>query len=216
MLYGPAASSTPTATECATLASGFPTAGITVSVTNGNGTYGGPAPSDPVVGFQPASPGWYFWKASYSGDPPNTLSASHNANCSSSTERVEVQRIQTGISTRQFVYPQDKAVITASAGGNLAGTVTFEMFDTAANCAANTSDTVGTGGLLYREALSVAGASPQAKTTNNTSARIAADTTVWWRVAYTSTNAAQLGSLSDCVESTTVSYAGNDAAITLP
>ncbi len=123
-----------------------------------------------------------------------------------------VNQVPTGITTRQFVYPQDKAVITATGGGNLAGSVAFKLYDSAANCAANTA----TGLLFGPVAVSINGPSPQTATTNNTAVAVTSNTTVYWRVTYTSTNAAQLGSSSVCVESTQVTYAGNDATITVP
>ena len=39
--------------------------------------------------------------------------------------------------TRQFVYPQDKASITSGAGGALAGSLSFKLYDTSAHCTAN-------------------------------------------------------------------------------
>jgi hypothetical protein len=64
--------------------------------------------------------------------------------------------------------------------------------------------------------LSVSGNSPQAKTTSNTTVRIASDAIVYWRVTYTSTNQAQLGSSSVCIESTDVDYTGDDGTISIP
>jgi hypothetical protein len=188
-------------------------------------------------------PGFYFWKAAYTSDNVNNTAApldasgnatQHNLNCDqngpTNNERVEVQQIPSTIATRQYFFPQDKVSIGLSGSptgdlANLDGTVTFKLFgptggDTpqtaAQNCAAN-SDTVGTGGLLYKSAaLTVSGAAPQTKTTSNDSARVDANTTVVWRVTYVSNKAAHLGSVSECTESTTASFAGNDTNISLP
>ena len=177
-----------------------------VTTISGNGTYG-------PVSYTPASPGTYHWKAQYvpaTGDP-NNVGSTHNGLCTDTDEDVVVSQVPSSITTRQFVFPQDKAVVTASAG-NLAGSVSFKLYDTSANCTAN-----GATGLLYSEGpLAISGASPQAATTSNTTYRITTGTTVYWRVTYTSTNQAQLGSSSVCTESTTVSYAGNDGTITIP
>ncbi|TMB93233.1 MAG: hypothetical protein E6J45_00270, partial [Chloroflexi bacterium] len=98
-------------TNCNTAATGFTP--ILVDIANGgDGTYGGPTGS-PVVGFTPAAPGVYHWKAAYSGDLPNTNSQTHNGDCSDSHENVTV-KVPTTTTTRQFVYPQDKAKIAAS------------------------------------------------------------------------------------------------------
>jgi len=200
-LYGPG--------SCTTLATGFPAAGLTASVTAGDGTYG-------PVSFTPQAPGVYHWKATYGGDSPNTnASVEHNTLCDDTDEDVTVNQVQTTISTRQFVYPQDIARIAATGGGNLAGNVEFKLYNSAANCTAN-----GATGLVYSEAGSlhvISGASPQLTTTNNTTFKIIDGTTYVWRVTYTSTNSAQLGSSSACVESTTVTYVGNDTTnISIP
>jgi len=202
-------------TNCNTAATGFTP--ILVDIANGgDGTYGGPTGS-PVVGFTPAAPGVYHWKAAYSGDLPNTNSQTHNGDCSDSHENVTV-KVPTTTTTRQFVYPQDKAKIAASAGGNLAGSVTFRLFNNSTNCGADNGTATATG-LLYSEAGSlhpISGASPQFAETNNTSVAVTSNTTVFWHVVYTSTNTAQSGSASSCTESTQVAYVGNDSTITVP
>jgi len=184
---------------------------------NGNGTYG-------PVSFTPSEPGIYHWKAQYFpdvNDPNNLQSALHNADCSVGDEEVVVRQVQTILSTRQFVLPQDKAKIEASGGGALSGNVEFKLYDSLANCTAN-----GATGLLYSEPGTshiISGTSPQYARTNNTNVRV--DSTqpkVYWRVTYTSSNPAQLGSSSNCTEFTTVSFDGdgdvclNDNNICLP
>ena len=193
--------------DCSTLATGTGTNPQDVTTISGNGTYG-------PVSFTPDAPGTYHWKAQYipaTGDP-NNLGSTHNGSCDDSDETVVVNQVQTGITTRQFVFPQDKATITASGGGNLAGSVSFKLYNSSANCAAN-----GATGLLYSEGpLAVSGASPQSKTTNNTTVRVASDATLYWRVTYSSTNQAQLGSSSTCTEITNLTYSGNDGTIAIP
>src|SRR5687767_11993382 len=106
--------------DCTTLATGFPAAGISVTVSGDNTAYGGP----PTVGFQPQSPGIYHWKAEYVSDDGNTLGATHNGACSDANERVEVQQLQPAISTAQTFTIKDSATITVGArAGNLAGSV---------------------------------------------------------------------------------------------
>ena len=164
----------------------------------------------------PLASGRYCFRAEWPGDsnygpfdPPISFT-------DSSTECFTVTS-PTTTTTRQFVYPQDKAKIAASTGGNLAGSVRFRLYDTLANCTAD-GGTAATG-LLYEELgslHSIAGASPQFATTNNTTVAITSSTTVYWRVLYDSTNPLQDDSESACTESTQVTYAGNDGSITVP
>jgi hypothetical protein len=193
---------------CTTVATGtggpFP---LTLPV-DGNGTYG-------PVSFTPDAPGTYHWVASYSGNPPNTLASSPSA-CLDTNEDVEVQQVPTTLTTRQFVFPQDKAKIAASAGGDLDGSIVFRLFDTAAHCTGDNGTATATG-LLYppEAAQTISGTSPQFASTHNTTFRVTSNTTVFWHVKYTSNNPAQVGSDS-CVESTQVAYAGNDGSIAIP
>jgi hypothetical protein len=210
----------PSSTGCGTQTSNSTTAGDTnpqdVNV-SGNGTYG-------PVSYTPGAPGTYHWKAAYapaSGDP-NNLGSTHNSACDDTDEDVVVNQVNTSVATRQWVYPNDKATISAPAGGNLAGSVQFKLYGAAggntalANCQAN-GDTVGQGGLLYKPtASSISGASPQSAATSNSTVAVTSDATVVWRVTYTSTNQAQLGSSSACVESTAVDFTGDDGNISVP
>jgi hypothetical protein len=169
------------------------------------------ATSDPVT---PNAVGTWCFRGEYvpaqgSPYPPSTDSAT--------TECFTVTTVATTTTTRQFVYPQDKAKITASAGGNLAGSVRFRLYDTLANCTAD-GGTAATG-MLYQElgsAHPISGASAQFATTNNTTVAVTSNTTVYWNVFYDSTNPAQDDSGSACIESTQVTYVGNDSNITVP
>jgi hypothetical protein len=154
--------------------------------------------------------GKYCWRAHYTPATGSPYSPADFTNAGDECFTTVAQPTTT--TTRQFVFPQDKAKITASSGGDLAGNVTFKLYDTSANCTANTA----TGLLLTDGPHTIAGASPQFATTNNTTARVTSDTTVYWRVTYVSTNAAQLGSSSACLESTAVTFAGNDGTIAIP
>jgi hypothetical protein len=157
-------------------------------------------------------PGRYCWRAEFTSPTAGVPDATDGT----STECFLVNKIQTTISTRQFVYPQDKAVIDLPSAGTLSGNVTFRLFDTSANCSADDGTATATG-LLYNEGpTAISGSSPQSATTDNTTVAVTSDTTVYWHVTYDSTDSSQIGSESACTESTTVSYAGNDSGITLP
>jgi hypothetical protein len=197
--------------DCTTLATGTGTNPQDVTV-SGNNTYG-------PVSFTPDAAGTYHWKAQYipAATDVNNVGSTHNAACDDTDETVVVENFPTTTTTRQFVYPQDKAKITVGGGGDLAGNVAFRLYDTLANCTAN-GGTPATG-MLYEElgtAHVIAGPSPQFATTDNETVAITADTTVFWRVTYTSTKGSQPGSSSACVESTAVDFAGDDSSITVP
>jgi hypothetical protein len=142
---------------------------------------------------QVTTAGSYCWAATFTAASPTGLpsSESRTLECFSVTA-------PTSIATNPWFRPQDRAVISASAGGNLAGSVSFKLFDSQANCTAN-----GTTGLLYQEGpVSVSGASPQTVDTSNSSYRVTSSTAanLYWRVTYTSTNSNQTDSSSVCVE----------------
>jgi hypothetical protein len=144
-------------------------------------------------------PGSYCWAAKFT---PNTSSSTAGVP-SSDSRTLECFSVTapTSIATNPWFYPQDRAVISASSGGNLAGSVSFKLFDSSADCTA--AGTTGTTGLLYpEESHLVSGASPQTADTTNSSYRVTSSTTVnlYWRVTYTSTNANQEDSKSVCVE----------------
>jgi hypothetical protein len=212
----------PSETGCGTQTSNSTTVGdvnpIDVPVNNGNATYGS-------VSYTPGEPGTYHWKAAFIpvATDVNNLGSTHNATCNDADENVIVQRVGTTTTTRQFVFPQDKVTITTTAGGNLAGSVAIRLFDTLENCQADTDGTGNDPGLLYSEGATgdaiqhpISGATTATATTSNTTVRVTSSTTVFWNVVYTSTNPAQTGSSSSCAESTQVTYAGNDATITIP
>lgn len=153
---------------------------------SGDGTYG------PVT-FTPTSAGTYHWAALYTGDAPNTLSASHNTDCTD-TAHEDVVVNQTTISTAQRFVPNDSATITASGGGDLAGNVRFQLFvndttcsGTAAYDSGNIDVTTGTGT-----------GSSKTVSSSNTTAYDTSGTTFSWLVTYTSSNTAQPNVTSSC------------------
>jgi hypothetical protein len=157
---------------------------------------------------QVTNAGSYCWAAKFTHTSPTGLpdSMSTTGECFSVTA-------PTSIATNPWFYPQDRAVISASSGGNLAGSVSFKLFDSSANCTAN-----GTTGLLYQQGpVTVSGASPQTVDTSNSSYRVTSSTAgnLYWRVTYTSTNAAQTDSSSVCVENIGATITA-DGTVTFP
>jgi hypothetical protein len=172
-LYGPVATNTPT---CTTLV------GTSVVNVNGDGNY--VASTGTITGtLTPTAAGFYFWRAVYSGDLPNTLGVSGQCGDPSETSLL----IRTTITTAQTFTIQDSATISASGGGNLAGSVRFRLYQ-ASNCS---------GATLVDQTVAVAGASPQ--TVSTTPASITTSKPVLsWLVEFTSTNPAQPNQTSAC------------------
>jgi hypothetical protein len=160
------------------------------------------------------STGSYCWAATFT--PDTSTSTAGVPSSSSTTGECFSVTAPTSIATNPWFYPQDRAVISASAGGNLAGSVSFKLFDSSADCTAN-----GATGLLYSEGPdSVSGASPQTVDTSNSSYRVSSSTgtgtsSLYWRVAYTSTNSNQTNSSSVCVENISATITA-DGSVTFP
>jgi hypothetical protein len=196
---GPAAGGTITFTlygpnDCTTVA--YTSAAVTVS---GNGTYSTPNPQ-----FVPTQTGTYHWVASYSGNLPNTTAATHNAGCTDANEDVVVSSVASSMTTAQTWVPNDSATISAPAGGNLAGNVTFTLYPS--------SDCTGT--LVYTTTVAVAGASPRTVSTSN-STPVTSSGSYSWSVAYDSTNSAQRDIPASCHETSSVTIS-NGGTVSSP
>ena len=164
-----------------------------------------------------SSLGHYCWRAEFTPSQASLDAGLTGSKDSSSNECFDVIAVPTSITTRQFVFPNDSSKITLPVAGTLSGTAKFRLYDSSANCTATTpSDTVGTGGLLYKQEVAVSGAAPQTVKTTNTTVKIDSSTTVYWLVDYTSSDLSQLDSHSTCTENTAVTFTGNDSGITVP
>jgi len=98
--------------------------------------------------------------------------------------------VQPTLATAQSWVPNDSATITATGGGNLAGTAHFTLYPT--------SDCTGTA-VFPTADVAVSGASPQTVSTSNTVA-VTASGSFSWSVSYTSTNALQKNIAATCKE----------------
>jgi hypothetical protein len=168
---------------------------VTVS---GDGTYSASSGTGGV--FTPIVPGTYNWVAVYSGDPPNTLPVS--TACGDANESSLIVTLQPAIATVQSVFPNDEATITvASGGGDLAGSVTFSLFD----------NSTCSGTALYEETITIpsgAGLSATVHTTNGdgnpappdpaADESVALSGTYSWRSVFDSTNPAHEDATSLC------------------
>lgn len=148
----------------------------------------------------PATAGNYHWVAEYSGSSPNTNGKTHNAACDDTAEDVTVNSVPSSISTAQRWVPNDRATISASAGGALDGTVTFTLFPS--------SDCTGTA-VYGPVGVDIAGASPQVANTSNTTA-ITASGGFSWQVSYDSDNPAQRDIANSCQETSALTIANGD------
>jgi hypothetical protein len=181
--------------DCTTLATGTGTNPQSVTV-SGNGTYG-------PVSFTPDAAGTYHWKATYTpatGDP-NNVGSTFNGNCSDTNETVVVTSVPSSMTSAQSFIPNDSATISATAGGNLAGSVRFQAYESA--------DCSGTA--IVDQTKTVAGASPQTVSTTNTTVSTTA-ANISWKLTYTSTNPAQRSIAANCFEKSTLTI-DNDGTI---
>jgi hypothetical protein len=108
------------------------------------------------------------------------------------------------MTSAQSFIPNDSATISATAGGNLAGSVSFDVYEST-DCS---------GPSIYHQDVAVSGASPKTvKTTNTTISTTAAN--VSWKLSYDSTNPAQRDIPANCFETTALSI-DNDGTISSP
>jgi hypothetical protein len=131
-------------------------------------------------------PGRYCWRAVYSGDSTNGIPGSSD---SSATECFIVNAVASSLTSAQKWVPNDSVTVSAPAGGNLAGTVAFALYN------GSTCD----GTAIYSTTAAVAGASPQTVSTSNTTA-VTTSGSFSWKVSYDSTNAAQKDIADTCHE----------------
>ncbi|MBO9520443.1 MAG: hypothetical protein J7518_02810 [Nocardioidaceae bacterium] len=158
----------------------------------GDGTYQSPT-------FTPGASGNYHWVATYSGSSPNTNGTDHNTACDDTAEDVTVTTVPSTMTTAQRWVPNDSATISASAGGALAGTVSFTLYPS--------SDCTGTP-VFPAETQSVTGTSPQTVSTTNTTA-VTASGDFSWSVSYDSTNTAQDDIGASCHEVSSLTVDNN-------
>jgi hypothetical protein len=187
-LYGPG--------DCTTLA--HTSAAVAVS---GDGNYNTPSPQ-----FVPTAPGTYHWVAQYSGSSPNTLGTTHNATCTDPNESVVVEVVPTELTSAQSWVPNDSVTVSAKAGGNLDGKVSFALYPS--------DDCKGTPVFTPVERL-VSGASPQTVGTANTIA-VTASGTYSWKVSYTSTKSAHEDIGGSCHETSALMINNGGAVSSRP
>jgi hypothetical protein len=184
--------------DCTTLATGTGTNPQSVPV-SGDGTYG-------PVSFTPDAVGTYHWTATYTpaaGDP-NNVGSTFNGDCSDTNEDVVVTSVASSMTSAQSFIPNDSATVSAPAGGPLAGSVTFKVFE---NATCSGTD-------IYHQTVTVSGPSgTTVHTTNTTVSTTAAN--VSWLVSYDSTNGAQQSISAKCFEKTALSI-DNDGTVSSP
>ncbi|WP_457253226.1 hemagglutinin [Pedococcus sp. P5_B7] len=180
--------------NCTTVA--YTSAAVTVS---GNGSYSTPTPQ-----FVPTAPGTYHWAASYSGNLPNNNATTHNTACDDTNEDVVVTTVPSSLTSAQTWVPSDSVTVSATGGGAMAGTVSFEFF-TNGTC---------NGTSAFSTTKAVAGASPQTVLSGNAPAQTASGS-FSWRVSYDSTNQGQRDIPASCHETSSLTVA-NGGTISSP
>jgi hypothetical protein len=156
---------------------------------NGNGTFsstagdGGP--------FVPTDPGYYNWIASYAPSNGDVNNLPVSGACTDNSEASLLISLNPTIATSQWFYPNDTATVTvAQGGGNLAGSVHFQLFTTS-DCsnAAIVDQTV--------PLAAGAGLTKTADTTNVT-VKVTGSASLYWKVDYSSTNPAHKSVTGAC------------------
>jgi hypothetical protein len=145
--------------------------------------------------------GKHCFRGEYSGD--GTYPAAED---SSAGECFTVTSFPASIETAQTWAVYDTATISASGGGNLAGNVTFELY--------NNSNCTGTP-LNTPSPIAVAGASPQVIQGPTYTVSGTSPFTFYWKVIYDSTNLAQRDVTHNCTETSTLSV-NNGVKVTAP
>lgn len=148
--------------------------------------------------FEPAVVGTYHWVAVYSGDAPNTNEVSHNTACDEESEEVDVTDVPSTIETAQAWVPNDSATLSATAGGDMNGTVYFDLYATS-DC---------TGAAVYSEEIEIDDPSGVTVGTSNEDAFGAGDYS--WGVSYDSDNPAQRDIASSCEETSSLTVDDGD------
>ena len=154
------------------------------------------------------------------GVPPRTvefdLAAGQTLECTFTNTR---QKVQSTMDTAPWYYPNDKATVDAGSGQtDVTGSVKFRLYDTLANCTATTpSDTVDTGGLLYKQTVNLSSTTGTSKivNTSNTGTKVETSTTVYWLVEY-SGDANHFGRVSNCSESINATLTGDTDGSNVP
>ena len=155
--------------------------------------------------YAPSSAGTYHWVAVYSGNSPNTTGVSHNLACTATGEDVTITTVPSALTSAQTWVPSDAVTVSATAGRNLAGTVTFEFFTN------GTCD----GTAAFAASKTVSGASPQTVTSGNAPAQTASGS-FSWKVAYDSSNDAQRDISASCHETSALTVANGGTVTSSP
>ena len=103
-----------------------------------------------------------------------------------------LNQVASTMSSTQSFFPNDSATVSAPSGGNLTGSVKFELFE---NATCSGTD------VKYSQTVPVSGDSPETVSTSNTTVSTTA-ANVSWRLTYTSTNGLQKNIPATCLEKT--------------
>jgi hypothetical protein len=165
-LYGPFDPSTPASGDTCDASTLKTTLGpVAIGSPNGSGNYVVPSGN-----YTPTAVGRYQWVASYaSGDTNNSDVASA---CRDANEASVVGKAPSKVNTEQSFYPNDKATLSADAGGTPTGSVDFSLFD---------NDSCSGAPLLSATNRPLTGG---VASTNNTTVAVSTSDTYYWKVVY--------------------------------
>jgi hypothetical protein len=159
----------------------------------GDGTYNSFADGDGGA-FAPTGPGTYRWRAFYAPATGDVNNVATNEACNGTGEAFVVEQFQPALTTAQTWTVKDSATVTVTGGGNLAGSVHFQLFPNS-TCTGTTT--------LVDETVAVSGATPQTVSTTPKTITTTS-TTLYWKVSYGSTNGAQKDIAATCTENSSV------------
>jgi len=145
--------------------------------------------------FTPDAVGTWCWRGHYSGDARYPA-----ADDATGGECFQVTDIAS-TTTAQSWLPQDTATITSAGGSAIAGTVTFQLYETA-NCSGTVVQTFSNRPVTFDAATGYTAS------TNNTT-YYTTTKTISWRATFTSSNSVASGPAGHC-ETMTVSTLNND------
>jgi hypothetical protein len=166
--------------------------------------------------FTPTAAGSYYWTASYSGDANNDPAETA---CGDEGETSVVNQQPSTLATAPSLIPQDTATVgTDGESGTYEGTLTFELFDSLADCQTTDNDSLA----VYSEDVTVPTDTTPGSTfsTNNSgdpngtpagyTINSGNEGSYFWQVTYD--DATRSDATSNCVEESTVDITDDNPA----
>jgi hypothetical protein len=161
----------------------------------GNGDYNSFTHGDGGA-FAPNTPGTYRWRAFYAPDAGDVNNVAVSTPCNDADEEFVVQQFQPTLTTAQTVTIKDSATIVVAGGGPLSGMAHFQPFSDSSCMAGNE--------LAAQQDVAVSGASGTTVSTTPITIVDPGEPTIYWKVSYTSSNAAHASIAATCTENASI------------